>query len=424
MAEADDLESYAVVAKEDVKGSLDGEGEPVLFSTRRPRDILAGTSSGVKSIAKGVLAGAAGLIASPLIGAHQDGVKGFLAGVGVGVAGAVILPVAGAAVAVAQVARGAANTAEAITESQAGKTWDVQRREWVWYSLREEALEVLVGDDGGDSSRGAHAPLRDGEGSGACSSGSRPVAETDLYDVLGVAPSASSAEIKKAYYHLARRLHPDKNPNNPSAKEEFQVVGEAYQVLSNDELRATYDRMGRDALRNQDFLDPTTFFAILFGSERFETFIGELQLAMLFSMEAADLSEAKLARRQRRREVMCAVALADLLAQYVAGDEDEFIVDVTHVSRELSGVSFGDVLLHTIGAVYMAKAKEYLGEGALGSLTAHLARLQASGHAANSALKAAKAGVKTYSILRKLGPEHKANMCADAPKPCAAHSCS
>ena len=49
-----------------------------------------------------------------------------------------------------------------------------------------------------------------------------------LYKLLGVSPSASADAIKKAYRQKALRLHPDKNPNNPKATEEFQAIGQAY----------------------------------------------------------------------------------------------------------------------------------------------------------------------------------------------------
>jgi curved DNA-binding protein CbpA len=61
------------------------------------------------------------------------------------------------------------------------------------------------------------------------------------YQILGVSATADKEEIKVAFKKLALRLHPDKNPGNPLAEEQFKQVNEAYQVLSNDQRRATYD---------------------------------------------------------------------------------------------------------------------------------------------------------------------------------------
>ena len=63
----------------------------------------------------------------------------------------------------------------------------------------------------------------------------------DLYDVLDVDEDASKEEIKKAYRTLARKHHPDRNPDDPQAAERFQRVKEAYQVLRDPERRARYD---------------------------------------------------------------------------------------------------------------------------------------------------------------------------------------
>jgi len=68
--------------------------------------------------------------------------------------------------------------------------------------------------------------------------------ERDYYDLLGVDSSASLEEIKRAYRQLAHRYHPDKNPNNPSAVEQFRLITEAYEVLQDVGKRSAYDRRG------------------------------------------------------------------------------------------------------------------------------------------------------------------------------------
>ncbi|KAK9454576.1 X-domain of DnaJ-containing-domain-containing protein [Dipodascopsis uninucleata] len=105
------------------------------------------------------------------------------------------------------------------------------------------------------------------------------VVDTVYYDCLGVAPDATELEIKKAYRKKAILLHPDKNPNDETAHAKFQEVGEAYQVLSNPELRKQYDQFGKDrAMPDAGFEDPNEFFTSIFGGEAFYDLIGELSL--------------------------------------------------------------------------------------------------------------------------------------------------
>ncbi len=75
------------------------------------------------------------------------------------------------------------------------------------------------------------------------------MAGEDYYDILGVARGAAPDEIKKAYRRLAVQYHPDKNPGDKEAEEHFKAVSEAYQVLSDPEKRAQYDRFGRAGVR-------------------------------------------------------------------------------------------------------------------------------------------------------------------------------
>ncbi|KAB2098003.1 hypothetical protein ES319_A01G208100v1 [Gossypium barbadense] len=68
--------------------------------------------------------------------------------------------------------------------------------------------------------------------------------EKSLYEVLNVAKTASQQEIKKAYYKLALRLHPDKNPGDEEAKEKFQQLQKVISILGDEEKRAVYDQTG------------------------------------------------------------------------------------------------------------------------------------------------------------------------------------
>lgn len=73
----------------------------------------------------------------------------------------------------------------------------------------------------------------------------------DYYKTLGVSKNADEKEIKKAYRKLAKQYHPDANPNNPAAEAKFKEVNEAYEVLSDEDKRAKYDRFGPDFAKYQ-----------------------------------------------------------------------------------------------------------------------------------------------------------------------------
>ncbi len=96
--------------------------------------------------------------------------------------------------------------------------------------------------------------------------------ERDYYDVLGVGRDAADAEIKRAFRALARELHPDVS-DTPQADERFREVAEAYEVLSDPEKRATYDRYGHAGLRHGGFQPTFADFGSL--ADIFAAFLGE-----------------------------------------------------------------------------------------------------------------------------------------------------
>ena len=75
----------------------------------------------------------------------------------------------------------------------------------------------------------------------------------DFYEVLGISKSANESEIKKAYRKLALQYHPDKNPDDASAEDKFKEAAEAYEILSNAEKKAQYDRFGHAGMGQGGF---------------------------------------------------------------------------------------------------------------------------------------------------------------------------
>ena len=112
------------------------------------------------------------------------------------------------------------------------------------------------------------------------------MAKRDYYEVLGVGRDAGADEIKKAYRKQAVRFHPDKNPDDKGAEEKFKEVGEAYEILSDDQKRSTYDQLGHAAFEGGGgggfrggSADPFEIFSQVFGGGRggggiFEQFFG------------------------------------------------------------------------------------------------------------------------------------------------------
>ena len=94
----------------------------------------------------------------------------------------------------------------------------------------------------------------------------------DPYEVLGVSREAGDAEIKKTFRRLARELHPDVNRHDPEAEEKFKEAAEAYEILSDSERRATYDRFGFEGLDSRGYASQAHGFGSF--ADIFDAFFG------------------------------------------------------------------------------------------------------------------------------------------------------
>lgn len=364
-----------------------------LFSTRRPKDGWAGLSSGLKSIGKGTAAGVASLVAQPIAGAHENGVRGFFGGLATGVASAVALPVTGVCVGAYQMSRGVANSVEAMNASKQGMMWDNEKREWIHYYLEKDKEEVEKREAELKSGGGKTAS---GENSAAADINERKVKDREYYDLMGVSTNATAGEIKKAYYKEARKCHPDKCQDDPEAAAKFQALGHAYQILSNEQSRASYDKNGKPETNSADAnlaneIDPLVFFAVMFGSHLVEPYIGELWIATTAdtlmkdameqqqSMDMENMTEEDAAKflasksasseemtlKQRKREVKCALNLREKIIPFMeAKDEDDIMAFKASIAKEASKIvstSFGATFLVAIGFTLEVEAEEYIG---------------------------------------------------------------
>ncbi|KZO97306.1 DnaJ-domain-containing protein [Calocera viscosa TUFC12733] len=251
--------------------------------------------------------------------------------------------------------------------------------------------------------------------------------ETEYYDILGVKLDANEDEIKKAYRRLAIKHHPDKNPNDPSAAETFKKISEAYQILSDPQLRHKYNEFGpsQSASPEGGFVDPEEVFGKLFGGEKFVPLVGNISIGrdMKDALVEADEEAAKAevqaaegaaegeagaggkrlegkdgereqkeierqrrvekdekdrkaaAERKKEREERVA-KLVENLERKLAVFTENATTETDRVAMEswraqcvleaedLKTESYGVDLLHAIGYVYIAKSRQYLASNA------------------------------------------------------------
>jgi DnaJ family protein A protein 1 len=135
------------------------------------------------------------------------------------------------------------------------------------------------------------------------------VKETKFYDLLEVKPDATDNEIKKSYRKLAMKLHPDKNPDG-STEEQFKELSFAYQVISDPEKRAAYDRGGENAIKEGGSHSgggmPNDIFDMFFGGGRRQRERRGKDMVHQLSVSLKDLYVGKVSKLAVQKNVICA----------------------------------------------------------------------------------------------------------------------
>jgi DnaJ domain len=345
-----------------------------ILSPSRPKNLAEGVSSGVGNIVAGAV-GAAGIaVLAPTlglaVGLRGGGILGGAVGVAggavVGLLGAAAVAVGGALSGLAQIGRGIAAVPASIMAPRQGKWWNERLGKWVLTDMSEEKVWIASFPNEEDADiLGKVQQDLDASATAAGSGGE--VMDTFYYECLEVSSNAESGVIKRQYYLLARKYHPDKNPGDTEAAEKFKNIAEAYQVLSDQELRAKYDKEGKDGLSADKTsvaetmagkLDPTLLFAFLFGSDQFSAYIGRLSTATAASVgDSPKISIPDASELQKRRVTRLAVHLIDKISPWVhaapdASDARSAVeAEWTVEGDTLAKASFGHPLVTTIGKV-------------------------------------------------------------------------
>ncbi|OII73758.1 uncharacterized protein cubi_03556 [Cryptosporidium ubiquitum] len=407
-----------------------------LFSTRRPRDAMAGFSSGMKTVGKGVAAGVATLVAAPVVGAATEGVSGFFKGMGAGIVAAVALPVTAVGVAGYQMARGVANTPEAISESNKGRKWDKKNRQWIeyYYSLDDE-IQQLKEKEIKSSQKNDNYESEDCNRKESINSPSKSVADTTYYDLLSVSPNAGADEIRRQYYRKAKQYHPDKNPDDADAKDKFQKLGEAYQILADPERRKRYDEYGIGATYDMPVIDSSLIFTILFGSDSLEKYVGKLKMVSLVEIATTNGSqngasnsnemEQAIDNEQSKRTILLAVEMrkkiAPVLEEFDAENSvpietSEILKDwresISQEAKSLCNNSFCDAMVEAIGWSYENYGSQYLGKiDTFLGIGGKYAKFQAKTRNVASTWKMASTAIRTAMAAQNLQSSMKKKQC-------------
>jgi hypothetical protein len=333
------------------------------------------------------------------MGAKKGGVKGFMKGFGEGLVAGVTLPIAGVVLGIVRIGQGIKNTPDTIKRLVKEDATPKDKRKM---TPEEEEKMGKMDEDIYAESRDFLKDEMKNEEKNADDTKATPlenIKDMEYYEVLGVPHDATSAQIKKSYYKLALIHHPDKNPNNPEAEAKFKVISQAYQTLSDPEMRKKYDEHGKEGIDQPD-IDPVQLFSMIFGSEQFEHFIGKLTMTTMAEL-GDQANEEAMKDVQTARENQLEEILRARLQIWTSGEKERFVTEAIEEVARLREASFGLELFHTIGDTYVGVGERMLGYFSPLGIVGHFGYVAEKGKIFKSKMRALTAATKLMSMDQK-----------------------
>jgi curved DNA-binding protein CbpA len=294
---------------------------------------------------------------------------------------------------------------------------------WILTNLDDETkamLDIPEDDDDilGDANKEAEGSTKPPDALPASK-----VVDMTYYESLEINADAEQAKIKRQYYLLARKYHPDRvGKDNKEAADKFKDIAEAYQVLSDPELREKYNKEGKEGLSADRTgvaagpakVDPALLFAFLFGSDKFGDYTGRLSTAtsaLVADSERIGAVEARVV--QKRRVTRLALKLAERLQIWTTEDYDGAKAIWESAATDLSEASYGTELVHLIGKIYSLSAHQFLGSVDSGVGLPSIAKwakgqyskMEESSDKSKAKRDGLMAGVKMMTLQQKLAQE-------------------
>lgn len=236
--EAEDLNPHKQLL---VEAAAEIRADQIAREKARPQNVGEGTLRFVRSTIGGVALGAATAVMGPVRGYTEAGTKGIVGGTLGGLAAGFVTTALGVGSGIASFTQGASRSAQKASPPDNDPRFLVEEdpecsddparlednaatsRSYTARAIKQAYLEErqrLYGDILAQHSAESAATSMDGLA---------PPVDTDLYTILGADVNATPAEIRKSYYRMAQKYHPDKHQDDPEATEKFQKIGNAYQ---------------------------------------------------------------------------------------------------------------------------------------------------------------------------------------------------